>query len=72
MKQVNGIGGMSSAHDAIDGFKIMGTVPGITYITSLLWAFQILLYHNPSGPWFKMKMPSYQHRKSHCGDKMVL
>ena len=44
MKQVNGIGGMSSAHDAIDGLKIVGTVPGITYITSLLWAFQILSY----------------------------
>ena len=22
-----------------------------------------------SGPWFNIKMPSYQYRKSHCGDK---
>ena len=25
-----------------------------------------------SGPWFNMKMPSYQYRKSHCGDKTVV
>ena len=24
------------------------------------------------GPWFDMKMPSYQHKKSHCGDKTVV
>ena len=31
-------------------------------------------YHqwsNP-GPWFNIKMPSYQYRKSHCGDKTVV
>ena len=25
-----------------------------------------------SGPWFNIKMSSYQYRKSHCGDKMNL
>ena len=25
-----------------------------------------------SGPWFNIKMPSYQYRKSHCGDKTVV
>ena len=25
-----------------------------------------------SGPWFNIKMSSYQDRKSHCGDKMVV
>ena len=25
-----------------------------------------------SGPWFKIKMTSYQYRKSHCGDKTIL
>ena len=25
-----------------------------------------------SGPWFNIKMPSYQFRKSHCGDKTVI
>ena len=29
------------------------------------------LYIKP-GPWFKIKMSSYQYRKSHCGDKMVI
>ena len=24
------------------------------------------------GPWFKIKIPSYQYRKSHCGDKTVV
>ena len=24
------------------------------------------------GPWFNIKMISYQYRKSHCGDKMIL
>ena len=24
------------------------------------------------GPWFNIKMSSYQYRKSHCGDKMIL
>ena len=25
-----------------------------------------------SGPWFNIKMTSYQYRKSHCGDKTIL
>ena len=25
--------------------------------------------HWPPGPWFNIKMSSYQYRKSHCGDK---
>ena len=25
-----------------------------------------------SGPWFNVKMSSYQYRKSHCGDKTVV
>ena len=25
-----------------------------------------------SGPWLNIKMSSYQHRKSHCGDKTVV
>ena len=25
-----------------------------------------------SGPWFNIKMTSYRHRKSHCGDKTIL
>ena len=24
------------------------------------------------GPWFNIKIPSYQYRKSHCGDKLVV
>ena len=25
-----------------------------------------------TGPWFNIKMASFQHRKSHCGDKTIL
>ena len=28
-------------------------------------------YQRP-GPWFNIKMTSYQYRKSHCGDKTIL
>ena len=27
---------------------------------------------NCTGSWFNIKMPSYQYRKSHCGDKTVV
>ena len=34
----------------------------------------VQLYHDQysPGPWFNIKMSSYQYRKSHCGDKMVV
>ena len=30
-----------------------------------------LIYSWYTGGWFNIKMPSYQYRKSHCGDKMI-
>ena len=30
------------------------------------------VFFRKSGPWFSIKMPSYQYRKSHCGDKTVV
>ena len=27
---------------------------------------------HPAGGWINIKMPSYQYRKSHCGDKTIL
>ena len=30
------------------------------------------LWPTPTGPWFNIKMTSYQYRKSHCGDKTIL
>ena len=29
-------------------------------------------HHLAPGPWFNIKMSSYQYRKSHCGDKTVV
>ena len=35
-----------------------------------------IFHHSPiwikTGPWFNIKMSSYQYRKSHCGDKTVV
>ena len=43
------------------------------YCMSQRWCTQpqcsaVLWWH---GPWFKIKMPSYQYRKSHCGAETV-
>ena len=32
------------------------------------WQYRV----KASGPWFNIKMTSYQYRKSHCGDKTIL
>ena len=37
----------------------------------LLYRVSYLGYWRP-GPWFNIKMSSYQYRKSHCGDKTIL
>ena len=35
-----------------------------------VWATDVLV--EELGPWFNVKIPSYQYRKSHCGDKTVV
>ena len=46
---------------------------GVHYLTwndcQSTWRYAI---NSASGPWFNIKMPSYQYRKSHCGDKPVV
>ena len=43
-----------------------------------IFSFRILrcwshMYTGPEpGPWFNIKMSSYQYKKSHCGDKTIL
>ena len=32
----------------------------------------LTVVHWPLGPWFNIKMTSYQYKKSHCGDKTVV
>ena len=41
---------------------------GKCYLFQWMYSFK----YRYSGPWFNIKMPSYQYRKSHCGDKMIL
>ena len=38
----------------------------------LLWSVQNCIHELCPGGWFNIKMPSYQYRKSHCGDKTIL
>ena len=40
----------------------------ISNIRSLLWIFTRI----EPGPWFNIKMSSYQFKNSHCGDKTIL
>ena len=38
-----------------------------------MWSFIYFCWmSNRPGPWFNIKMSSYQYRKSHCGDKTVV
>ena len=39
---------------------------------ALLRMHRFRYLHQQTGPWFNIKMPSYQYRKSHCGDKTVV
>ena len=48
-------------------------------VSVVLYTFNCVSYwtryvecHLDSGGWFKIKMSSYQYRKSHCGDKTIL
>ena len=40
-------------------------------ITNLSWNNEMCTNMHP-GPWFNIKMSSYQYRKFNCGDKMIL
>ena len=40
-----------------------------SFIMRIYWCQQ---WSGMPGPWFNVKMTSYQYRKSHCGDKMVI
>ena len=40
---------------------------GLTYCTNAPRSVNSI-----TGPWFNIKMSSYQYRKSHCGDKTIL
>ena len=45
----------------------------LTALLRQFYAFCIMMLPlTTPGPWFNIKMLSYQYRKSHCGDKMIL
>ena len=44
----------------------------LTNIGSLIILRQCLYIESTRGGWFNIKMPSYQYRNSHCGDKTIL
>ena len=41
-------------------------------IISQHWSRWLVGAEQATGPWFNIKMSSYQYRKSHCGDKTVV
>ena len=43
----------------------------ITFFFEIVFQFHVARC-NQTGPWFNIKMLSYQQRKSHCGDKTIL
>ena len=59
--------------DSVVSKKLLDQFPGIYPIENafsfVVLCFVVVLL---SGPRFNIKMTSYQHRKSHCGDKTIL
>ena len=45
---------------------------GISNLILLQLPYSYALIQMRSGPWFNIKMSSYQYRKSHCGDTTVV
>ena len=64
-----------SVLDHLDGACHPGDHIGTTVLALWLsWKcdYISLEYRVTPGPWFNIKMTSYQYRKSHCGDKTIL
>ena len=66
-------------HTIIINVKIYNHICYITYLlqqlSHVLHVMNTLRYGNAlctTGPWFNINMTSYQYRKSHCGDKMIV
>ena len=50
----------------------MITSSAVSDETFVKMPFPLKCRYTASGPQFNIKIPSYQYRKSHCGDKMIL
>ena len=64
-----GLGGVTADDVLLDVSTQMTSMrPGaIRYKTRYAWVYG----DTQPGPWFNIKMSSYQYRKSHCGNKTV-
>ena len=63
----------------VDDALCVMSITVIWIATNKLWSQAISSYvhdmqttYQKPGPWFNIKMSSYQYRKSHCGDKTVV
>ena len=67
--------GMSSSFDMEPWYIIVYLIQVcVLYVIYSILSLYCLVYGplgNRSGAWFNIKKPSYQYRKSHCGDKTV-
>ena len=68
---------MKSSDLFVSQFCKQYAIPSTT--TFMVWSCIIIalaianvLCCTTTGPWFNIKTPSYQYRKSHCGDKTVV
>ena len=50
----------------------LDTVAAESFYHEWIPEYIYLLHAYTTGPWFNIKIPSYQYRKSHCGDKTIL
>ena len=53
-------------------FLIPDTTFNVRSFKFSAWRATDMLFKIFPGPWFNIKMSSYQYRKSHCGDKTVI
>ena len=44
----------------------------VSVIRQIVMFYDVFKENKSTGPWFNINMPSYQYRKSHCGDETIL
>ena len=66
------IQGQGQFAKSMSNFTISSMVCVLIAWEHLLCRHHLTQWSPSSGPWFNIKMSSYQYRKSHCGDKTVV
>ena len=59
-------------HRCLKGWAALNFMAIYCLLDSFTFTPKSVLKFKSPGPWFNIKMSSYQYRKSHCGDKTIL